>query len=405
MNILYVASIDFYHKPNPSYHLMKAMFEDLIKMGYNIYFVGLSNNEVKEHIPEEFKNNPSFHYELIQYTPAPKKAFARRYLEGVLLALKGGKYIKKFIDQCDIVFLQSNPTILYNALVARHYARKKPVVMNMMDMFPGSSIASGIMPQRWMQKMFYKLQKIAYKKVDVIVGISEDMRDKLMEQGVPYEKTRVILNWFDDNTVSEVARDDNRFIKKYNMIRDKFYVQYAGTLGYVFDYKIVLKVAKLLLPYENIEIQMIGIGSQKEDFIKEATEEGLTNIHFLPLEPQDMVPDVYSACDVCYIPLKHGIIGNSVPSKAGLLMACKRAIVTSVDKDCKYAQEINTHKIGFACPDDDPKSVAESILYLYKNREECKEMGIRGFEFGYVKYSRTENMRLFNDLFCSLQCC
>ena len=25
MNILYVASIDFYHKPNPSYHLMTAM--------------------------------------------------------------------------------------------------------------------------------------------------------------------------------------------------------------------------------------------------------------------------------------------------------------------------------------------------------------------------------------------
>ena len=403
MNILYVASIDFYHKPNPSYHLMTAMFEDLIKMGYNIFFVGLSNNEVEEHIPEEFKNNPSFHYELISYTPAPKKAFVKRYLEGVSLALKGGKYIKKYIDQSDVVFLQSNPTILYNAIVARHYARKKPVVMNMMDMFPGSSIASGIMPKRWMQRIFFWLQKIAYKQVDIVVGISEDMRDKLMEQGVPYEKTRVILNWFDDNTVHEVLRENNRFIKKYNMTNDKFYVQYAGTLGYVFDYKIVLKVAKQLLPYKDIEIQMIGIGSQKDDFIKEAKEECLTNIHFLPLEAQDMVSDVYSACDVCYIPLKHGIIGNSVPSKAGLLMACKRAIITSVDKDCKYAQEINSHKLGFACSDDDPKSVVDAILYLYNNREECKNMGKRGYDFGYIKYSRTENMRLFNELFMSLK--
>lgn len=403
MNILFFASIDFYHKPNPSFHLMKAMFEDLIKAGHTIYFVGLANNEVDKHIPDCFMDNPSFHYGLIPYTPAPKNAFARRYLEGISLAFRGGRIMKKMIGECDVVFLQSTPTMLYNALVARHYARKKPIIMNMMDMFPGSSIASGIMPKRWMQKVFFELQKIAYKKVDVIVGISEDMRDKLMEQGVPYEKTRVILNWFDDNTVSEVPRADNRFIKKHNMSEDKFYVQYAGTMGYVFDYKIVLQVAEQLMPYDDIVIQMIGIGSQKDDFIKEASERGLTNIHFLPLEPQEIVADVYSACDVCYIPLKHGIIGNSVPSKAGLLMACKRAIITSVDKGSKYAKEINENQLGFACPDDDPKAVVEAILYLYNNRSECKSMGLRGYDFGYVKYSRTENMRLFNELFNSFK--
>ena len=399
MNILYFASIDFYHRPNPSYHLMTAMFEDLIKEGHHIYFVGLCNNDVDKHIPDEFLNNPNFHFELIPYTPAPKNAFVKRYLEGISLALKAGGIIKKMIGSCQVVFLQSTPTMLYNTIVARHYAKNKPIIMNVQDMFPGSSIASGVMPKRWMQKIFYMLQKFAYKKVDVIVGISEDMRDKLIEQGVPYEKTRVILNWFDDNTVHEVSRDENRFIKKYKMTNENFYVQYAGTMGYVFDYKIVLEVAKHLLPYRDIVIQMIGMGSQKEDFIQEANASGLSNIHFLPLEPQEMVADVYSACDVCYIPLKHGIIGNSVPSKAGLLMACKRAIITSVDNDCKYAKEINDNKIGIACSDDNPQSVVDAIIYLYNHREECSEMGKRGYEFGYVKYSRTENMRLYNELF------
>ena len=30
------------------------------------------------------------------------------------------------------------------------------------------------------------------------------MKDKLIEQGVPNEKIEVIVNWFDDRTVSEV---------------------------------------------------------------------------------------------------------------------------------------------------------------------------------------------------------
>lgn len=64
---------------------------------------------------------------------------------------------------------------------------------------------------------------------------------------------------------------------------------------------------------------MIGFGSQYDQFIAEAKERRLDNIVFYPLEPQPMVPHVYSACSICFIPLKRDIIGNSVPSKAGLL--------------------------------------------------------------------------------------
>lgn len=191
-------------------------------------------------------------------------------------------------------------------------------------MFPGSSIASGVMPRKYMQKIFYKIQKIAYKQADKVVGISEDMRDKLLEQGVPYEKTEVILNWFDDKAVHFVDWDKNRYVKKVGMSKDKFYVQYAGTMGYVFDYKMVLEVAGMLKKYKDIEFQMIGMGSQKDTFVKSAEEQGLDNIKFYPLEAHEMVSDVYSACSICYIPLKHGVIGNSVPSKAGLLMECKK---------------------------------------------------------------------------------
>ena len=54
-----------------------------------------------------------------------------------------------------------------------------------------------------------------------------------------------IVNWFDDMTVQEISWEDNRFVKKYNLSEHKFYVQYAGTMGYVFDYEMVLTVAHL----------------------------------------------------------------------------------------------------------------------------------------------------------------
>ena len=289
--------------------------------------------------------------------------------------------------------------MLYNLLNARKFAGSEKVIYNIQDMFPGSSIASGVMPQKWMQNIFYRLQKIAYNKSDYITVISEDMKNKVIEQGVSADKITVIVNWFDDTSVHSVKWEDNRFAAKYNMDPEKFYVQYAGTMGYVFDYKMVLAVAEKLKNHKDIEIQMIGEGSQKQIFIQEAENAGLDNIKFLPLEPQEMVSDVYSACSVCFIPLKKGIIGNSVPSKAGLLMACKRPIVTSVDEGSDYFNMINGNHAGIAVSTDDPDMAVKALLEFYNNRKLCEEYGEKGYLYGHELYSRSNNMNKYLGFF------
>lgn len=399
MKILYFANIDLYRRPNPSFHLTTRMCSYFLEKGDTVFYVGREDPALEKHLPDQLESHPNFYYKLVKARPAPRNQLVKRYIDGVIYAIKARKHLKEFIPESDIIFLASTATILYNALIVKSITRNQKIVMNIQDMFPGSTIASGKMPQKWLQNIFYKLQRFAYKIPDAIVGISEDMRMKLLEQGVPIERTEVILNWFDDSNIQEVPWTCNRFVEKYSMQPNLFYVQYAGTMGYVFDYKMVVEVGKRLKDYPDIQIQMIGDGSQRAVFEKEVVENNLNNIVFLPLEPQDMVSDVYSACSVCLIPLKHGIIGNSVPSKAGLLMKCHRPIITSVDTDSLYSKEINENRIGIACPDDDPDKVVEAILYLYNNPAERKLMGDRGYEYGHILYSSTQNLNKYYKLF------
>lgn len=394
MKLLYVASLDFYTKPNPSYHLMTTMLEDVLDAGIEVKLIGCKEQEIKKHIPDEIKNKKGFSYDLIPTPAIPKSNFVRRYLEGIRYSIQVGKRMKKCIEECDVVFVQSSPTIFYTLYYAKKYKKNQKIIYNVQDMFPGSSIASGVMTQKWMQNIFYALQKKAYKKADFITAISEDMKVKLMEQGVPEKKIKVIVNWFDDQSVHRVEWEDNRFVKKYNMSKEKFYVQYAGTMGYVFDYKMVLEVAEKLKEDSDIVFQMIGAGSQKDLFIREAEERKLTNIQFLPLEPQEMVSDVYSACSVCFIPLKRGIIGNSVPSKAGLLMACKKPIITSVDEDTDYFDMINQYA-GIAVSNLKPDMVVRAILKMKENPDFCFTYGNIGYEFGHELYSRSNCMKKY----------
>lgn len=401
MKLMYIASLDFYTKPNPSYHLMTTMLEDILNNGMEVLLLGCAEDGIAKHIPDFLEKHPLFTHHLIPCPKVEKADFARRYLSGIRYSKAIGKLIKHYINECDIVLVQSSPTVLYTLHYAKKYAGSKRVIYNVQDMFPGSSIASGVMPQKWMQVIFYRLQKIAYKKSDIITAISEDMKNKLIEQGVPNDKIRVIVNWFDDSSVHEVSWSDNKFVKKYNMSPEIFYVQYAGTMGYVFDYEMVINVADKLKEHRDIVFQMIGEGSQKEAFIQAAKDKGLDNIVFLPLEQQEMVSDVYSACSVCFIPLKKGIIGNSVPSKAGLLMACKRAIITSVDKNSDYYNMVDKYA-GVAAANDEPDNIVRAILHMKDNRDMCTQYGISGYEYGHELYSRSNNMKKYLDLFSRL---
>jgi colanic acid biosynthesis glycosyl transferase WcaI len=228
------------------------------------------------------------------------------------------------------------------------------------------------------------------------------MKIKVVEEGVDPSKIKVVPAWFDDEAVKEIDVENNKFIKKYNISTRKFYVQFAGTIGYVFNYKAIIDAAEYLKDYEDIVFQIIGDGNVKESFMKEASDKNLKNIKFYPLQPIEIVPDVYSACSICIIPLKKGVIGNGVPSKAPLLMACRRVIVNSVEQDSEYFNMFNENGIGLSVSNDDHDSLAESILFLYNNPEIISRMADNAQKFGKENYSSSKNtnkfIKIFNEL-------
>lgn len=400
MRILFMLNSGF-DTYGPSLHLYKALFEDLLKEGHTVHLLESVSTRKDPVVPDSIEHHPNFSYELIPIAITRKNQFARRYLAGVQYSFSAKKYLKRGKGKFDVVHVQSCPWAPFLVTIVKN-TLKIPTVFNIQDMFPGSSIAAGVMPKKWMQKFFYSFQKIAYRKADILTVISEDMKSRVVEQGVSAEKVRVIVNWYDDSFVKEIPWEENKFVKKYNMSKDIFYVQYAGTMGFVFDYKMVLKVAENLKMYKDIVFQMIGFGSQYDQFISEAKSKGLSNIVFYPLEPQPMVPHVYSACSICFIPLKRDIIGNSVPSKAGLLMSCRRVIVNSVDEWSDYYKMFAREDIGISASNLDPDAVTKAILKLYNDRTLLEHFANNAQSYGKAYYSRTVNTKLYNDLYLEL---
>jgi len=389
MKILFITAEGF-DTPNPNNQMAEVMINDFLKAGHRVHLIQSHKKGVNPDLPESLINAENLTVDTVKRNVVDKTKFVKRYLNDMRYAFQAFRYWRKVKD-ADVIYLQSNPTILYPMLLLRMFKRRVPIVYSIYDVFPGHAYDIGVITSKLVFNTLRILQKPCYKMASAIVVLSEDMKRKVVEQGAKPEKVKIVPAWYDVSTAREIPAEENRFIQKYNIPTDKFYVQFAGTIGYVFNYKTVLELAKRVKHEENIRIQIVGDGNVKDAFVKEAGEMGLDNIDFYPLQPIELVPDVYSACNICIIPLMKGVIGNGVPSKAPILMACKRTIINSVEIDSEYARSFIENDMGVAVDIFDYDKLAEAVMDLYRSPEKAREMAENAHIYGRENYSSTKS--------------
>lgn len=400
MKILFLTSEGF-DTPNSTNHLCETLLEDMLKAGIAVHSITSHKTGKYADIPEKLLAYGHFEYSIIQRDNIDKNNFVKRYLDEIKYAFKAKKIWKKHKKEYDAVLMQSNPNSVFNAVLLKS-ALKKPIVLNLYDVFPGHAKSIGVIKSSFVYEVLRKIQRVLYRKCDYIVSMSDDMKAQLIAEKVPEKKIKVINCWFDNSVFQDIPREENRFFARNpELDKNKFYVQFAGLLGYVFDYKMFVDTAALLEKETDIEFLLIGDGTQRSVVLDEIKKRGLKNIRCYSWQPLEIIADVYSACDVGIIPLKPGVIGNGVPSKACQLMAARRVIINSVEES-GYTKLFERNEMGINVITHKPEDVAAAILKLKNNPKLRKKLGDNAHAFSYQNYSREMNTQKFIDVITSL---
>lgn len=396
MKILFITAEGF-DTPNPNNQMAEVMINDFLNAGHRVHLVQSHRKGICDDLPVSLRERDGLTTDTIIRKVVDKTNFLSRYVDDVKYHFRSLRYYKKIKD-ADVIYLQSNPTIYFPMFFIKLFLRKIPIVYSIYDVFPGHAYDIGVIKSRLLYNIFRIMQKPCYKWASAVVVLSEDMKDKVVEQGARADDVYIAPAWFDVSTAREVPVEENQFIKKYNIDKSKFIVQYAGSIGYVFNYKTIIELAKRLKADTEIVLQMVGDGPMKDAFVQEAKENQLTNIEFFPLQPIPWVPDVYSTGDVCVIPLKKGVIGNGTPSKAPILMACKRIIVNAVESWSKYSQMFNAYNMGYAVDVYDYDGLAEAIRTIKRNPEDTKKKIANAFKYGAEHFSSTRSTSILMEV-------
>ena len=338
---------------------------------------GVSNeirNKYKKIKYEELENGKVIIHRFSMF-PEGKNTIQRaiRYVLVNVIQYFKGSHAKNI----DLIYAGSTPPTqgLLCGLVKKRL--KVPFVYNLQDIFPDSLVNAKMTSKgSLIWKIGRKIEDFTYRSADKIIVISEDFKRNIMEKGVPEEKIEIIPNWINTDTVYPVDRQDNILFERYGLDRDKFYICYSGNLGHSQNLKLLISVAEeIQIAMPDVMFVLIGEGAAKKDLELLVQKKKLKNIVILPFQPYRDIAHVFSLGDVGLIISKSGIGGSSVPSKTWGIMAARRPILASFDKDSELAKVISKTDSGIVV---EAGSKEQFIDALGKIRKSTETMGRNG---------------------------
>jgi len=220
------------------------------------------------------------------------------------------------------------------------------------------------------------LEKFLCRKAERIVMLLPHTEKYMSRIGVPVEKIVWIPNGVELSRYADVVPYDGA-------ARPPFRVMYVGAFVESQAIENSLEAARILKERgrTDIEFMLVGRGTDRDDVIRRAQEEGLDNVHFPDPVPKFEVGRILSQADAFILTLhdlplyEYGISMNKLTD----YLVGGRPIIFSGHSAYDPVADVGA---GYSLPPDDPVAIADAIEKLFSlSPAERIEMGLKGHQY------------------------
>ena len=299
----------------------------------------------------------------------------------------------------DYILVESPPLFLGYSAMALSRKLNAKLIFNVSDLWPESAEKLGIVTNKRLLRLAYKLEKKCYLNASIITGqtqgIVDDIKARFSQKTVFWLPNGVDLSFYNPAKVSRSEFRQNKGFKTEDLI---FF--YGGILGHAQGLELILETANALKKYEDIHFVIQGSGPEKEKLIDLKKRYELKNIHFFEPVGKDKMPEVLSAIDIAMVPLKKlDLFKGAIPSKIFEALAMEKPLLLGVEGEAQH-HFIDKAQAGLFYIPEDIENLKEQIIYFRNNREEVKIMGKRGRKYVSDFFNRN---KIAEDLYNQLQ--
>lgn len=353
---LIIATPTLYDEFSPFNHLFIDMLKGFLDSGIDITRVVACRNELESDYTYGLDR---INHIKIKRKDSKRNSIIKRYIIDSITNIKAGRIISK--SDADVLLEDVTYCSFWTIRAAKK--KKKRVVAMVHDVWPDNAVQSGLINNNGLLYRYFELwQKYVYDNSDIIICISDDMKEFIVGKGVEAKKIEVIYNWGYSDEIVDIPWESNQFVKKYNLKKEVFYAVYAGNIGKMQNVELVVRAAKKLRNEAKIHFLIIGDGAKKEEIV--GLSDSANNITILPFQPSDLAPHIYSMAGVNIIPLVEDGSKTAMPSKTGVVLSCGRPVVFCFGTDSMFSKKLQTYGAGLSVSAIDENELAEAIKDL-----------------------------------------
>lgn len=342
---------------------------ELVKRGHCVTVLTGYPNYPDGQIFSEFKKNPSQFLEfngtsVIRVPLIPRGtnriSLVLNYFSFMLSAAILGIWKlknKKF----DVIFVfQPSPITVGVPAVIFKFFKKIPIVFWVLDLWPETLEALGIIKSKALLSMIGRFVRIVYNRCDLVLGQSKTALQCIAKYCQNQDKIRFFPNWaekiFEKKTIQSI---ENTLFD-----RSAFNIMYAGNIGGAQDFQAILYAAEHLKQNESIRWIILGEGRAFQWLQKEVKRLGLEKCFLLLGRfPLERMPDFFEHADALLVTLKRGAaFAMTIPGKIQSYLMAAVPVLGMLDGE--GASVIEEAKAGLVCRAGDSLGLADIILKM-----------------------------------------
>ena len=286
----------------------------------------------------------------------------------------------------DVIFVfEPSPITVGLPAVFLRYLKRAPLAFWVLDLWPETLEAIGVVRSRTLLKAVGQLVTFIYNRCDLILAQSKSFIPQIRRYCGCDGAVEYFPSWSDaEFDFSKIAPADEVPVSE-----EVFSVLFAGNIGDAQDFPAILDAAERLKEDRGIRWLIVGDGRASEWVKSEVVRRGLEHCFFLlGRYPVSRMPSFYKHADALLVSLKdEPIFAMTIPGKLQSYLAAGIPVLAMLNGE--GADIVDGFGAGLSCPAGDGPALAVSIRKMVgMDIEERHQMGRRGKAVSEQEFDR-----------------
>jgi glycosyltransferase involved in cell wall biosynthesis len=303
--------------------------------------------------------------------PGNPSGVSRGWME-LVFALRAGSQLARL--RPDVVLAVSPALLsLVPAFLLRPVRRYRLGVV-VQDLY-GAALAETGLGGGFVARLTGALERWLLRRADGVTVIHEVFQKRLLAEGVPADRIRVIPNWAHVSVDAAADREALRCRMGWGV--DDFVALHAGNMGAKQGLEGLVDVGRLAQERRSpVRVVLMGNGVQRDHLAEQA--DGLQKVDIVESLPEGEFEAALLAADCLLLHEKPGVVEMSVPSKLTTYFTAGRPVVAATDERSGAASLVDASEAGVRVPAGDPATILQAIEQVAKDPAAAEEMAANG---------------------------